>query len=230
MKGIIKGEPLLHRLLYKDSLMLVINKPTGIAVHPGPGGGDNLEEHFDVFRFGLPANPCLAHRLDRDTSGCLILGRHRKALKKLGKLFMQGQILKTYWAVVEGVPLESSGVIDLPLKKQTEQKNRWWMMVHEDGQKAVTGYKVLATKDNLSLVELYPKTGRTHQIRVHCAHMGFPLVGDGAYNPAGTQGLPLCLHSQKVEIPIYPSRESVVVTATPPPHIKNIIDSWGVSF
>jgi tRNA pseudouridine32 synthase/23S rRNA pseudouridine746 synthase len=97
-------EEMLARLLYRDGLMLVIDKPAGWAVHRGPKGGESLDEHFDALRFGLPRNPALAHRLDRDTSGCLVLGRHRKALALLGKLFKQGKVGKIYWAVVEGGP------------------------------------------------------------------------------------------------------------------------------
>src|ERR1700744_3798399 len=95
------------RLLYRDGLMLVIDKPAGIAVHKGPKGGDNLEAHFDALRFGLPRNPALAHRLGRATPGCLVLGRHHKALAQLGLLFKQGKVHKTYWAVVTGGPTES---------------------------------------------------------------------------------------------------------------------------
>ena len=95
---------MLARLLYRDGLMLVIDKPAGFAVHRGPKGGASLEDYFDALRFGLPRAPALAHRLDKDTSGCLVLGRHRKALALLGKLFKQGKIGKTYWAVVEGAP------------------------------------------------------------------------------------------------------------------------------
>ena len=87
-------EDLNARLIYRDALMLVLNKPAGIPVHHGPKGGDNLESHFEALRFGLPRSPSLAHRLDRDTSGCLVLGRHRKALEKLGKLFKRGEISK----------------------------------------------------------------------------------------------------------------------------------------
>ena len=103
------------RLLYRDGLMLVIDKPAGFAVHRGPKGGESLEDHFDALRFGLPRAPALAHRLDRDTSGCLVLGRHRKALAELGRLFKNGRVGKTYWAVVEGGPAEDEGRIDLPL-------------------------------------------------------------------------------------------------------------------
>src|SRR5476649_2136642 len=97
-------EEMLARLLYRDGLMLVIDKPAGFAVHRGPKGGESLEDHFDVLRFGLPRAPSLAHRLDRDTSGCLVLGRHRKALADLGALFAEGKIKKTYWALTVGTP------------------------------------------------------------------------------------------------------------------------------
>jgi 23S rRNA-/tRNA-specific pseudouridylate synthase len=102
-------EEMVSRLLYRDGLMLVIDKPAGFAVHRGPKGGESLEDHFDALRFGLPRAPALAHRLDRDTSGCLVLGRHRKALAQLGKLFKNGAIDKTYWAVVEGTPPNAEG-------------------------------------------------------------------------------------------------------------------------
>ena len=117
---------MLGRLLYRDGLMLVIDKPAGIAVHRGPKGGESLEDYFDALRFGLPRNPALAHRLDKDTSGCLALGRHRKALALLGKLFKQGKIGKTYWAVVEGGPEGEAGRIDIPLGKLDETRG-WWM-------------------------------------------------------------------------------------------------------
>ena len=97
-------EEMVRRVLYRDGLMLVIDKPAGMAVHRGPKGGESLEDHFDALRYGLPRAPALAHRLDRDTSGCLVLGRHRKALAELGRLFKAGRVGKTYWAVVEGGP------------------------------------------------------------------------------------------------------------------------------
>ena len=103
-------EELLASLLHRDGLMLVVNKPAGIPVHRGPKGGDNLEAYFDALRFGLPRNPALAHRLDRDTSGCLVLGRHRKALERLGQCFKQGKVAKTYWAIVEGGPVDEGNV------------------------------------------------------------------------------------------------------------------------
>src|SRR5215210_7366481 len=99
------------RLLYRDALLLVIDKPAGLPVHPGPKGGETLTDHLDALRFGLPRRPEAAHRLDRDTSGCLILGRHARALARLGDLFKRGEVDKVYWAVVEGDPAEDEGEI-----------------------------------------------------------------------------------------------------------------------
>jgi tRNA pseudouridine32 synthase / 23S rRNA pseudouridine746 synthase len=133
---------MVSRLLYRDGLMLVIDKPAGFAVHRGPNGGESLEDHFDALRFGLPRSPALAHRLDRDTSGCLVLGRHRKALAQLGRLFKNGAIGKTYWAVVEGSPEAGEGVIELPLGRRDATRG-WWMKPDPEGQPAATKWKVM---------------------------------------------------------------------------------------
>ncbi|RZK96945.1 MAG: RNA pseudouridine synthase, partial [Methylobacterium sp.] len=109
------------RLLYRDALMLVIDKPAGLPVHPGPKGGETLTDHLDALRFGLPRRPEAAHRLDRDTSGCLVLGRHAKALARLNKLFAaSGTVEKTYWALVEGEPEVEVGEIALPLARRSD--------------------------------------------------------------------------------------------------------------
>src|SRR5947209_11518402 len=108
------AEEIVARLIYRDGLMLVIDKPAGLPVHKGPKGGESLEDYFGALTFGLPRAPALAHRLDRDTSGCLVLGRHRKALAELGRLFKNGRVGKIYWAVVEGGPAEVAGRIVLP--------------------------------------------------------------------------------------------------------------------
>src|SRR5712675_2298229 len=130
------------RVLHRDGLMLVIDKPAGLPVHRGPKGGANLESSFDALRFGLPRPPVLAHRLDRDTSGCLVLGRHRKATASLGLLFKHGRISKTYWAVVEGGPAEDEGTIDMPLGRLNAERG-WWQKSDPQGQSAVTNWKVL---------------------------------------------------------------------------------------
>jgi len=215
-------EEMVARLLYRDGLMLVIDKPTGMAVHRGPKGGESLEDHFDALRFGLPRAPALAHRLDRDTSGCLMLGRHRKALAALGKMFKTGKVGKTYWAVVEGGPEADEGSIDLALSKRDETRG-WWMKPDPQGLPSVTTWKVMGRfhpsplagevdrkavgrgvkqqaldssdpppqpspargegvssargKVKITWLAMEPVTGRTHQLRVHAAEMGWPIVG-----------------------------------------------------
>ncbi len=207
--------------------MLVIDKPAGIAVHPGPKGGDSLEAHFDGLRFGLPRVPALAHRLDRDTSGCLVLGRHRKALQKLGSLFKAGRIDKTYWAVVEGVPDAESGTIDLALGRRDASRG-WWMQVDPAGQEAVTDWRVLGRGDGRSWLELKPRTGRTHQIRVHCAALGWPLVGDGIYGDrAAAETTTLHLLARRVGVPLYPSRAPVDAEAPVPGHMAAALAALG---
>ncbi len=212
-------EEMQARLLYRDGLLLVIDKPAGIAVHRGPKGGDNLESGFAALRFGLPRDPALAHRLDRETSGCLVLGRHHKALERLGLLFKQGKVGKTYWAVVEGAPTDEEGLIDLPLARLDASRG-WWMKVDPLGLKAQTQWKVLGRDEKLALLALTPLTGRTHQLRVHCAAIGFPILGDRIYGTRGEQVAPLHLHARAVEIPLYKNKESVRVEAPVPPHMR----------
>ena len=118
----LTAEEIQARVLHRDGLILVIDKPAGLAVHAGPSGAPNLEECFDALRFGLPRPPALAHRLDADTSGVLVLGRHPKALAKLGRLFSGRDTEKTYWAVVEGAPPAEEGVFDKPLLKLNTQE------------------------------------------------------------------------------------------------------------
>jgi tRNA pseudouridine32 synthase/23S rRNA pseudouridine746 synthase len=138
----LSAEEIQARVLHRDGLMLVIDKPAGLPVHRGPKGGANLESSFDALRFGLPRPPVLAHRLDRDTSGCLVLGRHRKATASLGLLFKHGKVSKTYWAVVEGGPTEDEGTIDMPLGRLNAERG-WWQKPDPEGQTAVTNWKVL---------------------------------------------------------------------------------------
>lgn len=212
-------EDLQARLLYRDGLILVIDKPAGIAVHKGPKGGDNLEAHFSALRFGLPRPPALAHRLDRETSGCLLLGRHHKALRELGLLFKQGKIGKTYWAVVAGSPKEEEGLIDLPLARLDATRG-WWMKVDPLGQKAQTRWKVLGRDEACAFLALTPLTGRTHQLRVHCAAMGFPILGDPIYGTAPCDGERLHLHARAIEIPLYKNKEPLKIEAPLPAHME----------
>jgi tRNA pseudouridine32 synthase/23S rRNA pseudouridine746 synthase len=218
-------DELAARLLYRDALMLVIDKPAGIAVHKGPKGGENLESYFSVLRFGLPRNPSLAHRLDRETSGCLVLGRHHKALEKLGLLFKQGKIAKTYWAIVEGEPSDDEGAIDLPLGRLDKSRG-WWMKPDPEGLPAQTQWRVLARAVGQSLLALRPLTGRTHQLRVHCAALGFPILGDRIYGRAAASGA-LQLHARAIEIPLYAGKPSIAVEAPVPDHMTSALAIFG---
>ena len=271
-------EEMVSRLLYRDGLMLVIDKPAGMAVHRGhPNSKDRnrecLEDHFGALRFGLPRAPALAHRLDRDTSGCLVLGRHRKALAQLGKLFKNGAIEKTYWAVVEGSPDAAAGEIALPLGRRDATRG-WWMKHDPTGQPAVTKWKVMGRAsftspcrgevdlpkagrvgmmgvDNsphpaapslasratagdppppgegkLTWLVLEPLTGRTHQLRVHCAAMGWPILGDAIYGTAPRTGGPvLHLHAREIVVPLYKNRAPIRVTAPTPQHMRERLTS-----
>jgi tRNA pseudouridine32 synthase/23S rRNA pseudouridine746 synthase len=220
-------EEMVSRVLYRDGLMLVIDKPAGMAVHRGPKGGASLEDHFGALRFGLPRAPALAHRLDRDTSGCLVLGRHRKALAELGRLFKAGRVGKTYWAVVEGGPDAEEGRIELPLGRLDATRG-WWMKADATGQPAVTTWKVLGRSETISWLALEPLTGRTHQLRVHCAEMGWPIVGDAVYGTAPRSGgPPLHLHSREVVVPLYKNRDAVRVTAPVPAHMRERLGACG---
>jgi tRNA pseudouridine32 synthase/23S rRNA pseudouridine746 synthase len=219
-------EEMVSRLIYRDGLMLVLDKPAGFAVHRGPKGGESLEDHFDALRFGLPRPPALAHRLDRDTSGCLVLGRHRKALAQLGRLFKGGAIDKTYWAVVEGAPDADEGVIELPLGRLDVTRG-WWMKHDPDGQPSVTRWKVLG-RGTLSWLALEPLTGRTHQLRVHCAEMGWPILGDAIYGSAPRSGGPILhLHAREVVVPLYKNRAPIRVKAPPPQHMRERLAACG---
>jgi tRNA pseudouridine32 synthase / 23S rRNA pseudouridine746 synthase len=251
----VTPDEIIARLLYRDGLMLVIDKPAGFAVHKGPKGGESLEDYFGALRFGLPRAPALAHRLDRDTSGCLVLGRHRKALAELGRLFKAGRIGKTYWALVEDGPAEDEGRIDLPLGRMDATRG-WWMKHDPQGQPAVTTWKVLGrlaastgrdgavagatgvpkglgqppsnASAGLTWLALEPMTGRTHQLRVHCAAMGWPILGDSVYGSAPRTGGPgLHLHAREVEVPLYKNRAPIQVIAPVPPHMRERLQACG---
>jgi tRNA pseudouridine32 synthase/23S rRNA pseudouridine746 synthase len=221
-------EEIVARLLYRDALMLVLDKPAGIAVHRGPKGGESLEDRFDALQFGLPRPPALAHRLDRETSGCLVLGRHRKALARLGQLFKSGRIGKTYWAVVAGGPAADGGRIDLPLGRKDATRG-WWMKHDPQGQPAATTWRVLGRNGvRHAWLALEPHTGRTHQLRVHCAAAGWPIVGDGIYGDAPRSGgAGLQLHAREVVVPLYDRRAPIRAVAPVPAHMREWLSRCG---
>jgi tRNA pseudouridine32 synthase / 23S rRNA pseudouridine746 synthase len=223
----MNAEEIVSRLLYRDALMLVIDKPAGLPVHPGPKGGETLFHHLDALRFGLPRRPEAAHRLDKDTSGCLVLGRHPKAIARLNELFRKNEVDKVYWAIVEGGPEVDEGEIDLPLAPKSPDRG-WWMKVDPKGQPSLTQWRVLGRGEGLTLLELRPITGRTHQLRVHCAAMNFPILGDPIYGTAPRFGGPgLHLHARSVTVPLYPKKPPITAEAPVPEHMRERIAACG---
>ena len=225
----MNAEEIVSKVLYRDALMLVIDKPAGLPVHPGPKGGETLTHHLDSLRFGLPRKPEAAHRLDRDTSGCLILGRHARAIARLNELFKRNEVDKVYWAVVEGGPPEDEGEIDLALAPKSPDRG-WWMKADPKGLPSLTKWRVLGRADGLTLLELRPVTGRTHQLRVHCQASGWPILGDPIYGTAPRFGGPgLHLHARSVTVPLYPKKPPIFVEAPVPAHMRERVAAFGVA-
>lgn len=209
------------RLLFRDARVLILDKPAGLAVHAGPRGGASLEDWLPALAFGKKRVPQPAHRLDADTAGCLVLGRTKPDLAALGALFAAGQATKIYWAVVRGTPSGEAGMVDAPLLKRSTAREGWRMVVDPAGQPAQTEWRRLGEGEGLSWLELRPRTGRTHQIRVHCARLGCPILGDERYG-----GGPGRLHllARAIALPLDPP---VAATAVPPPHMRAALAACG---
>jgi RluA family pseudouridine synthase len=208
-------------LLHRGEAVLILDKPAGIAVHAGPRGGPSVEDWLPRLAFGRKRLPQPAHRLDMDTAGCLVLGRTKPALAALGALFAAGRVVKTYWAVVRGGPAAESGQVSAPLMKRSTAQDGWWMAVDPAGQPATTAWRVLGRAPGLAWLELRPRTGRTHQIRVHCAHLGCPILGDTRYG--GGEGR-LHLLARAITLPL---DLPIAATAPPPPHMRDALAACG---
>jgi len=215
------------RLLYRDEDMLIIDKPAGLAVHPGGTGVAHLGPYLESLRFDLPEPPKLAHRLDRGTSGCLVLGRHREALKLLGRLFAQGRVEKTYWALTLGAPSAESGMIDKPLLKVDPRRGK--MIVDPAGQEARSEWRILGRRGDVAWLEMRPLTGRSHQLRAHLAEIGCPILGDRLYGAGGADARSpeLCLLARRISLPYHWQRPPIVAEAPPPPHMLEGLAACG---
>lgn len=189
-----------ERVLFLDGEALVIDKPEGLPVDPPRAGGLSLENHLSSLTFGFRRWPVAVHRLDRDTSGCLLLSRNPKAHARFQQAFEGGRVVKRYVAILDGTPAEAEGVIDLPLGKTSTAEHGWRMTRDARGKAARTAWRVLATQDGRALVEFRPATGRTHQIRVHALEgLGCPVTGDPVYGSAHPAGM--MLHAIALTIP-----------------------------
>lgn len=188
------------RVLFLDGEALVIDKPAGLPVDAPRDGAISLENHLSYLTFGFKRWPQAVHRLDRDTSGCLLLSRNPKAHARFQQAFEQGLVAKRYVAILAGVPDREEGTIDLPLAKVSTRETGWRMTHNAKGKAARTDWRLLAEKDGRALVEFRPATGRTHQIRVHALEgLGVAVLGDPTYGAADRHGL--MLHAAHLSVP-----------------------------
>ncbi len=204
-------QPASPTILFQNRNYVVVDKPSGLPVHGGPRTTRSVETYFPQLSRRRDG-PWLAHRLDADTSGCLLIALRRAALHAAQAEFAAGRALKTYWAIVQGAPPTTAGTTKASLKKHSTETG-WRMIVAPDGDRAVTDWRTLGSAGGLSWLELHPRTGRTHQIRIHCANLGCPLLGDPVYgNGAGR----LHLLARSIQLDL---ADPVRATATPPEHM-----------
>ena len=227
-------------LLYRDEHLFVLNKPHGLAVQGGPGISRHVDGMLDGLRDEGGPRPRLVHRLDRDTSGALVLARTPGVAAKLAAAFRGRDVHKTYWAVVAGRPVPVEGRIDLPLLKYAGARGERSVPAtrdDEDAQRAVTDYRTVDhAGQKLAWLELSPVTGRTHQLRVHCVALGAPIVGDRKYHEpdqngafsAIVEGLSdrLHLHARALDLP-HPAGGRLIVEADLPPHMRETFGTLG---
>ncbi|MEA2729832.1 MAG: tRNA pseudouridine32 synthase / rRNA pseudouridine746 synthase [Acetobacteraceae bacterium] len=207
-------------ILFQDQRFVVLDKPAGLPVHAGPSGGRSVEDWFGVLS-RRKDGPWLAHRLDADTAGCLVIALRHAPLLAAQAAFASGNVRKTYWAVVQGEVSGDRGTITTPLRRVTSPRG-WHMIVDPlAGQSATTDWQVLGRANGSTWMELRPRTGRTHQIRVHCATIGTPIAGDERY---GSPGGGLHLLARAIHLPLDPP---VDATASPPAHMLGALEQCG---
>jgi tRNA pseudouridine32 synthase/23S rRNA pseudouridine746 synthase len=199
-------------ILFRDDRFVVLDKPAGLPVHPGPRGGPSVENFFPSLT-RRKDGPWLAHRLDADTSGCLLVALRRAALLAAQTEFAAGRARKTYWAIVRGDPSTASGTINAPLTRRST-RDGWRMAVDPGGKTAVTDWRLLGRMDDLAWLELSPRTGRTHQVRVHCAVLGCPVLGDTIYGGGAGR---LHLLARAIALDLDPA---VAAVASVPEHMR----------
>lgn len=206
------------RVLFIDGEAIVLDKPAGLAVHPGTRTPESLEDYLPQLRFGFQRAPLPVHRLDRDTSGCLLLARNPKAHKRFQRAFEEKLVGKTYVAVLDGVPGLESGTVDIALGKVSTAEAGWRMVPDPRGKAALTHWRVVAVRDGRAVVLFTPETGRTHQIRVHAASgIGIPISGDPVY---GAGRGPMLLHARSLRV-ARDAKPPIEATAPLPPTFVN---------
>lgn len=198
-------------VLYEDDDVIVFNKPAGmLTVSKGEFNPEPTLEQFGE----------IVHRLDRDTSGVIILAKNAKAKSFLQKQFQERKVHKTYYAVTVGHPKVSHAIINIPLTRNLKKPTTF--MVANEGREAITEYRVIDQNEKYTLIELKPQTGRTHQLRIHLAHIGAPILGDPVYNPKSPKADRMYLHASILEITV-PSGERLTFTANLPEEFRNVV-------
>ena len=201
-------------VIYEDENVIVFNKPHGmLSIKKGDYSPEPAIEDWGE----------IVHRLDRDTSGVIIVAKNFATKSKLQKQFQQHKTHKTYYAVVEGIPKQPHAIINIPLARNLKKPTTF--MPDANGREAITEYKVIKQGEKTALVELKPQTGRTHQLRIHMAHIGTPILGDSVYNPKGTKADRMYLHAQSLEITIPGTEhgERKIFTAELPEDFENAV-------
>jgi 23S rRNA pseudouridine955/2504/2580 synthase len=220
-------------VLHRDDAVIVLNKPPGLAVQGGSGTERHVDGLLDALRFGSEVRPRLVHRLDKETSGVLVLARTTAAAAFLARAFREKTTRKIYWAIVIGLPKLRQGRIDLALAKLPGREGERVRADPEEGKRAVTYYHVVdSAGSEASWVALLPVTGRTHQLRAHCAAIGTPILGDTRYGAAAAHlaGVPgakrLQLHARSLSIP-HPLGGTLRITAPLPRHMRQSWEFFG---
>jgi 23S rRNA pseudouridine955/2504/2580 synthase len=218
-------------VLYRDDDLIVLNKPAGLPVQGGPGISRHLDRMLDGLRFERPDRPRLVHRLDRDTSGVLVLARSPGVAAKLAAAFRGRDVHKTYWSIVQGRPVPPEGRVDLDLARTGRRTDRIAPAAADDpaAARAITDYRTIDDAGRrFAWLELQPLTGRTHQLRVHCAALGTPILGDDKYGrvPIQRTDEPLHLHARRIALP-HPAGGTLIAEADLPPHLRETFAKLG---
>ena len=228
----LKAQDIPIKIVYEDNDIIVVNKPKGMVVHPANGNPDGTIVNAimaickdSLSGIGGEIRPGIVHRLDKDTSGLLIVAKNDKAHVNMSEQIKNHEVTKTYIALVRGVVKENEATIDIPIGRSNSDRKK--MAVNKNGRNAITHIKVLKRYEKYTLLEVNIETGRTHQIRVHLSHIGYPIIGDGTYsngkNEFGVEGQ--CLHAKKLEFRHPITDKEMKLEAELPEYFQQIIQA-----
>ena len=227
----LKAQNIPIEIIYEDSDIIVVNKPKGMVVHPANGNPDGTLVNAimaickgTLSGIGGEIRPGIVHRIDKDTSGLLIVAKNDNAHVKMSEQIKNHEVKKTYIALVRGVFKENEATIDMPIGRSTSDRKK--MAVNKNGKNAITHIKVLKRFDKYTLLKVNIETGRTHQIRVHLSHIGYPIVGDYTYSNGKNEFdvIGQCLHAQKLEFKHPITQKDMCLEAELPQYFKDILD------